>query len=120
MLPDSNAKYQIGASIIHVRFCSGITEFRFNINPNTLSADYELWICGAADQFYLIPIKILQWIYEHPNTYPDHHHPEIRVVSIDITTHQLQFATGLGPADFSPYWQDALHDNDKDTFEVVL
>jgi len=51
-----NAKARIGKAVVHVRFCSrnlsAPGKFKFNINPNTLSADYELWVCGSAARYY--------------------------------------------------------------------
>jgi hypothetical protein len=90
------AKYRIQNSVVHVRFCStsARASYKFNINPNTLSANYELWICGSADIYYLMPIDFLRSIYENPSAYVDHHHPEIRVVSVDTEKHSVTFATG--------------------------
>ena len=74
------SKVRIGQKVVHVRFCSedaaGSTKFKFNINPNTLSADYELWVCGSAKTYYLISVALMLTIYEDPNTYVDRAHPE--------------------------------------------
>jgi len=52
------AKVRIGKCLVHVRYCSpnakALKRYKFNINPNTLSADYELWICGSAAIYYLL------------------------------------------------------------------
>lgn len=69
--------------------------YKFNINPNTLSADYELWICGSAGVWYLVPIDLIGRIYSDPAAYPDHRHPEIRVVSLN--TKRSLFRSWLGP-----------------------
>ena len=69
-------------------------KYKFNINPNTLSADYELWVCGNASVYYLMPISLMQSIYQNSNTYVDRMHPEIRVVSVDIHTHMVAYASG--------------------------
>ena len=57
--PAGNAKVRIGKSVVHVRYCSQNAKapgkFKFNINPNTLSADFELWVCGRATVYYLMP-----------------------------------------------------------------
>jgi hypothetical protein len=106
------AKYRIGQTIVHVRFCSTdlrrSPKYKFNINPNTLSADYELWICGQADSYYLIPIPILNEIYLHPGAYVDSRYPEIRVVSLDIESHRLIYASGGLSLTLGPYWQAVL------------
>lgn len=92
------AKVRIDSSIVHVRFCStNIStsgKFKFNINPNTLSADYELWMCGGAAIYYLMPIAFIEAIYKNPDTYIDRTHPKIRVVSVDSNSHIVTYATG--------------------------
>ena len=85
--------YRFGAVRVHARFCAeGAGNYRFNINPNTLSADHELWICGQADHWYLIPIQVLQDMYDHPDAYPDRMHPAIRVVTVDASAHSVGYA----------------------------
>ena len=93
-----HSKYRVGQAVVHVRFCSedrrGSTKYKYNINPNTLSADFELWVCGSASTYYLIPVALMRSIYDDPNTYVDRAHPEIRVVSVDISNHTVTYATG--------------------------
>lgn len=92
------AKYKIDGSIVHVRFCSQSSrapeKYKFNINPNTLSADYELWVCGSAAVYYLMPVSVMREIYNNPSTYEDRHHPGIKVVSVDTNTHIVTYASG--------------------------
>ena len=75
-----DSKYKFGNTIVHVRFCSSDTRsssrYKFNINPNTLTADYELWICGSSENYYLVPNKIIKDIYYNPDAYIDKHHPD--------------------------------------------
>jgi len=96
--PLGHAKYRIAGWTVHVRFCSVNTKasakFKFNLNPNTLSADYELWICGSPTRFYLMPRSTVLMMYEHPAAYIDRRHPEIRVVSLDVTDNAATFAAG--------------------------
>ncbi len=92
------SKFRIGSSVVHVRFCStnikAPEKYKFNINANTLTSDYELWVCGSATVYYLMPISLMKSIYQNPNTYIDRMHPEIRVVSVDIDSHTVTYATG--------------------------
>jgi len=101
------AKYQIGNTVVHVRFCNtdlrGSSKYKFNINPHTLSADYEIWICGRPDSYYLIPISIMNDIYSHPDAYIDTRHPEIRVVTLDAGTNRLIYARGGVSLNLGPY-----------------
>jgi hypothetical protein len=111
-LPAGRAKYRIGAEIVHVRFCSAYSgapsKFKFNINPNTLSATYELWICGSAAIYYLMPISFVKGIYENPFTYPDRQHPGIKVVSVDAHTHSVTFASGGTSASLRTFLRERL------------
>ena len=95
--PAGNAKVRLGKSVVHVRYCSPNSnapeKFKFNINPNTLSADYELWVCGSAAVYYLMPISLMQSIYDNPDTYVDRRHPEIRVVSVNTHLHTVTYAS---------------------------
>ena len=97
--------YRCNKNIIHTRYCaSADRKFKFNINPNTLKADYELWICGTANQWYLIPIKLIQRMYNHPEAYIDRHHPEIRVVGVYTDKHQAAYAKPSIKLDIKPYF----------------
>lgn len=103
------AKFRVGTSTLHVRFCSenqaSPTKYKFNINPNTLSADYELWICGEANRYYLAPTAVMTQMYNHPDSYPDRLHPEITVVSVETAGHHVTYARGGQSLDFSRYFQ---------------
>ena len=111
-VPKGHAKYRKGLHIIHVRFCStdrfGSPHYKFNINPNTLSADYEVWICGGANTYYLIPIQLMRRIYCDPESYVDSRHPEIRVVSVNAGTNTVTYATGGRTMDITPYLHRTL------------
>jgi len=101
------AKYRVGPHLVHVRFCSPQiarpSHYKFNINPNTLSADFELWICGAATRYYLIPMSVIAAMYGHPAAYVDSRYPKIRVVSINTDDHVAQYASPGVRVDLTPY-----------------
>ncbi len=79
--PNGRSKFMVNEKIVHVRYCrsqrTGSPLYKFNINPNTLSGNYELWICGNADSSYLIPTEIMEKMYQDPEAYIDRHHEEI-------------------------------------------
>ena len=107
-----NAKYRINNAVVHVRFCAtGLarpSHYKFNINPNTLSADYELWICGSRQIYYLIPIAAIKQLYSHRSAYVDGHHPKIRAVSIDVHNHLVKYASPGLSMDLKKYLQGTL------------
>ena len=111
-VPIGRAKYCIDHHTSHIRFCStdkfGSSRYKFNINPNTLTADYEVWICGNPDIYYLIPIKIMHQIYNDPETYIDRHHPEIRVVSVNIESKTATYARGGKKMNLTSYLRGTL------------
>lgn len=92
------SKYKLERSTVHARFCSKdmgrSTKFKYNINPNTLTADFELWVCGSAATYYLMPVALMQTIYDDPAAYVDRAHPKIRVVSVDTESDTVTYARG--------------------------
>lgn len=101
------SNYMLAGRKVHARFCSTNDQsphlFKFNINPNTLQADYELWICGQEELYYLIPSSLMRRIYDDPDTYPDKRHPDIRVVSLDVSSNKIMYKTGGGKMDIAKY-----------------
>ena len=101
--------YAIASVQVHVRYCAeGSGNYKFNINPNTLHADYELWICGEANHWYLIPVNVMKAMYDHPEAYPDRMHPEIRVVSVNMRDHSALYGSPSIKYDIRPYYRNKL------------
>lgn len=102
------AKVKVGRFVLHVRYCSpdrsNSARYKFNINPNSLNADYELWICGDAGHYYLVPNTLIREMYDDPSAYPDQHHADVRVVSVHRGTHTVTYATGGKSADLSEFF----------------
>ncbi len=98
--PLGKAKVRIGTAVVHVRFRAranrGGVVWLFNINPNTLTADYELWICGSPSIYYLVPKSTVSNIYDDPATYPDRSHREIKLANINSKTHWCAYGSGRG------------------------
>ena len=108
------AKYRIAEKTVHVRFRSNPKRdgrtYAYNINPNTLTADFEVWICGDAERYYLLPIARIREIYADPDAYTDYRHPEIRVLDVDTTTHRIMYGHGGKTADGTGYYRRTLKD----------
>lgn len=106
------AKFKVGRSVLHVRFCSHdkrkSARYKFNINPNSLNSNYELWICGDADHYYLVPNTLIREMYDDPSAYPDRHHGDIRVVSVDTSAHSVTYAARGKSADLSGFFCTGL------------
>jgi hypothetical protein len=106
--PYGRAKWKVGGNIVHVRFRSdpdldGVSYF-YNINPNTLTANFELWICGDSSKYYLIPIDHIRTIYHNPEAYGDSWHQEMRVAHINTLNHKASFSRDGNTLDFAPYF----------------
>ena len=111
------SKWSIAGKIVHMRFCSqpeadGVT-FGYNINPNTLSSDYEVWICGRAEVYYLIPIAVVRTIYSDAGAYVDSWHPEMRVAHVHTRTHHATFSNRGSGLDFTAYFRASLPANEE-------
>ena len=111
--PMQKYKWRVQDRVVHVRYCSRAKSggaFPFNINPNTLTADFEVWICGNFSIYYLFPMTLIRQIYEDPKAYVDRRHPEIRVAEVNPSNHRLLFGQGGKALDASSYFQTTLRD----------
>lgn len=79
------AKVKINNLIYHYREDSykPSGKYPFNINPNTLSSDYEIWICGSENIYYLIPKFEIEKIYFSGAT-PNQTPGQENIITIDI------------------------------------
>ena len=103
--------YSINDVTVHLRHCSYRFRSLFNINPNTLRADYEVWIYGHKvddHEYCLIPIETVRKMYDGPHAYPDRRHRKIRVVSVNVEKHEAVFASGGKALDIARYRGDVL------------
>ncbi|GIV87345.1 MAG: hypothetical protein KatS3mg054_1374 [Chloroflexus sp.] len=105
-------KWKIADKIIHVRFrTSPKTDgfsYSYNISPNTLEADYEVWICGSSHHFYLIPMFEIRAIYNDPEAYVDYQHPNLRVAEVNTINHRVLYGRNRKTMDFSRYFKAKL------------
>jgi hypothetical protein len=99
--------FQFTHGVVHARFKTS-SPYSFNLNPASLRADYELWVCGTTESYYLIPVNVVRAMYYHPDAYVDTHHPNIRVVSVDDDTHRAMFARGRTAIDIARYFLATL------------
>ncbi len=103
------AKLKVGAGIVHIRFCStslsNHEQYKFNINKNTLSADFELWICGSKKNWYLLPMDVIREMHQHPDAYEDYQHPGLTVVSVYSDSDEVMFARGGMRKNIREYYQ---------------
>ncbi len=113
-IPMPKAKWRVGGAIVHVRYRSSPksrgTVYSFNINPNTLTANFEVWICGDATRFFVFPIDVMRAIYYDPDTYTDYTHPNIRVAEVDLSSRRLLFGRGGKDMDASRYYGASMGD----------
>ena len=101
--------YRVRGSQVHARYCApGSGNYKFNLNPNTLRADFELWICGTLDHWYLIPVQVIQQMYEHPAAYRDPFHPESCALGVDPVSHRARYARPSVTLDLTPYFAATL------------
>ncbi|MGA2334668.1 MAG: hypothetical protein ABSG08_04775 [Terriglobales bacterium] len=86
--------WKVDGVVVHVRCVTqrqGNKRFRFNLNKNSLGADYELWICGTSGH-YLIPKSVIKTMHEHPFAYPDHTHQGLTVLQVNLKDHLAMYA----------------------------
>ncbi|MBL8894666.1 MAG: hypothetical protein JNJ53_08690 [Rhizobiales bacterium] len=102
-----DAMYRVGDAKVHVRYVSwpkARSTYAFNVNPTTLRADFEVWICGDASSYYLTPIEVIRTLYDDPDAYVDRRHPKLRVMEVSLDDHSCLYARGGQRKNFSPYY----------------
>ena len=98
----SGVTWKVGDQKVHVRYATGKGgRFRFNLNPSTMRADYEVWICRKPERYYLIPHSVVREMHQHYRAYEDRQHPGLTVVSVDVNNHRAQYARGGTRRDLS-------------------
>ena len=100
------AEVRVDGATVHVRYCTRAA--KFNINPTTLAADYELWICGTEEHWYLLPNSAVRAMHDHPSAYPDRRNPGYTVVSVNVHAHQAEYAAPGIALDLSSYFRRGL------------
>ena len=111
LLPYGRAKWKIGDKVVHVRFVTSRKPDKthaYNVNPTTLTADYELWICSNAKTYYLTPMPIISRMYHHPDSYIDGADVNRRIMSVNTTTHLTLYARGGRKEQFAEYFRATL------------
>ncbi len=125
ILDAGRAKKRIGVEVVHYRWNSidrnRPEHFKFNINNNTLTANWELWICGSEDLYYLLPIEVIKEMYHDPDSYADNTHSSqnIKVVSVNTSNNTVTYASGSKQIDIKAYRDSTLSGNPR-TIEPAL
>lgn len=100
-------KINIGGIEIHYRLKNfpkaNPDKFPFNINPNSLGAKFELFICGNEDCYYLLPVDKIKEMHFHPAAYQDKRYPKITIITIDSTRNKVTYASPSISLDITPY-----------------
>lgn len=87
--------YIINNKKVHIKGKSGNSyKYPFNINKTVLSADFEVYICGNDQQFYIIPNNIIKMMYNDPSAMFDSHHPDYTIIDVIPSKDRIVFGTG--------------------------
>jgi len=96
--------YSINGFSFHLKVKTGISnDYPFNINDTVLSADYEVYICGDHNLFYIIPIDIIKKVHSDPNAMGDRHHPGYSIIHIMPDVDELLYAAPAQTIDITRY-----------------
>lgn len=108
-LPRANVG--IGDKTVHVQFRpepkTAPDIWSFNVNKNILLADFDVWVCGTGESYYLVPKNVVREIYNVADGWTDSTYPDIKVVQIDRQSHVCSYREAPG-MDFSAYYQARL------------
>ena len=75
--------YEIDGNTYHIKVKTGqLKKYPFNINKAVLSADYEVYVCGTDELYYVIPVELIRKMHLDPSAMPDYTHPGLTVVDV--------------------------------------
>src|SRR5713226_2390949 len=87
--------YEIEGKRFHIKVKTGnLRKYPFNINDAVLAADYEVYVCGTQDLYYMVPVELIRKMHTDPSAMPDYTHPGLTVVDIYPAENQIIYGTG--------------------------
>lgn len=105
------ATVMIGRQTVHAQFSAAPKTapdtWSFHVNKNILLADFDVWVCGTGESYYLVPKDASREIYNAADGWSDSAHPDVKLVEIDRQSHICVYRAGQG-IDFSAYYQASL------------
>ncbi|MCO5234265.1 MAG: hypothetical protein M9888_11080 [Chitinophagales bacterium] len=110
---------RINGLLVHYRMKSqasdGASKFPFNINPTTLTADFEIWICGSEEIYYVIPKTIIKKIYDDPDTYTNKtpNQEDIKTLTVNTFANEVAYGRNGKKLDIAKYRNIKLTDLNK-------
>ncbi len=79
----------------HIKVKTGqLKKYPFNINPTVLEADFEVYVCGNDNLYYLIPITLIKEMHTDPSAMPDHRYSGYTVIDVHPGKNIIKYGTG--------------------------
>ena len=87
--------YKIDGKYYHIKVKTGQrVKYPFNINPNVLEADFEVYICGTDFVYYLLPIEVIKNMHSDPSAMPDYRNPGYTIIDVCPGEDKIKYGTG--------------------------
>lgn len=100
----SKVTYEVEGKLFHIKVRTGqLRKYPFNINDAVLAADYEVYVCGTDDLYYMVPVELIKRMHSDPSAMPDHTHPGLTVVDIHPDDERVVYGTGGKSLSISKY-----------------
>lgn len=110
--------YRINEKLVHIKGNSRRSnKYPFNINPAVLRADFEVYICGDENTFYVIPVHIIRMMYCDPDAMPDNYHSGYTIIDVHTDTNKIVFGTGGKGIDVTQYRSKTIIEIDRFNFD---
>jgi hypothetical protein len=79
----------------HIKVKTGhLKKYPFNINPTVLEADFEVYVCGDDNLYYVIPMTLIKEMHTDPFAMPDHRYDGYTVVDVHPHENIIKYGTG--------------------------
>jgi hypothetical protein len=87
--------YEIEGKRFHIKVKTGnLKKYPFNINDTVLAADYEVYVCGTQDLYYVVPVELIKQMHTEPSAMPDNTHPGLTIIDIYPAEDIIIYGTG--------------------------
>jgi len=87
--------YTIDGNNYHIKVkTDDLKKYPFNINNAVLSADFEVYVCGSDELYYVIPNELIKLMHTDPDAMPDHSHPGLTIIDVFPQENKIIYGTG--------------------------
>jgi hypothetical protein len=96
--------HEIEGKRYHIKVKSGsLGKYPFNINPTVLAADYEVYVCGTDQLYYVLPMGEIEKMHADGNAMPDNAYSGYTILDVYPANNRIIYGIGGKELDIAKY-----------------